>query len=85
MTTPETYVSECCGSLFIPGHGPDNIVELPGLPPRAASGDRVVTVSPHRTVQMRRALKDDFIYEVYRNGECPNCGRINPVMEEVEL
>jgi hypothetical protein len=27
-STPEVFVSKCCGGLFTPGHGPDDIVDV---------------------------------------------------------
>lgn len=82
--SPEVYVSECCGGVFVPGYGPDNlhdaeegnrlVVEVgrEGEPPRHATGrerwERVHEVS----------ASEENLYDAVRAGDCPCCGRTAP-------
>ena len=91
MTSPEVevYASECCGTLFVPGYGPDDIVD-------AVEGERLVlsaedkfgnpiedvgSVDPTEPIQMlyreiRRHEAEQF--DAIRAGDCPCCGEKNP-------
>lgn len=79
---PEVYVSECCGALFVPGHGPDNIVEAePGWVPVELSG---APGASQRTVRQRKVRDYEADeYDAVRHGPCPSCAHEGPMMTEV--
>jgi hypothetical protein len=77
-----TFVSACCGAIFAPGTGPDNIVDLRSEL-RALGPEETLTVTT--TEDYRRDLDaehvpNDALPEAYREGECPACGAESPLM-----
>ncbi|GGL57860.1 hypothetical protein GCM10009039_15050 [Halocalculus aciditolerans] len=70
-STPQVFVSECCGALFLPGHGPDNIVE-------ADVGDHADARRETACRNPKTGRKDIF------RGKCPACGERDPQMTEVD-
>jgi hypothetical protein len=75
---PEVYVSHCCGGVFVPGYGPDNIHE-------AEEGAVLDVPVPHPTGSNRRAYEKHEInhfdaeqYDAVRAGDCPMCDRRCP-------
>ena len=77
-----TFVSACCGAIFAPGTGPDNIVDLISEL-RALGPEETLTVTT--TEDYRRDLDaehvpNDALPEAYREGECPACGAESPLM-----
>lgn len=82
--TPEVYVSECCGGLFVPGHGPDDIHE-------AVEGESItLRQEPRGHIKGARVTREVYVVSKYdaesdaiRAGECPACGSPTPTMEEI--
>lgn len=85
---PEVYVSDCCGGMFIPGHGPDDIhgategeelvLEGPGHPPEERDHSGVsfeIYVVGEREAQ---------VYDAIRAGECPACGQAVPGLTRLD-
>lgn len=84
--TPEIFASECCGGLFVPGTGPDNIVGI-------EAGTEIVVQHnqaeshPDESWKRVREIPEYYAdeYDAIRAGECPACGQDSPYMTEVEL
>jgi hypothetical protein len=75
------YVSECCGGVFVSGHGPDNIVE-------AEAGTQLVLGPvedrpPHSNLRKCRSVtaSEEALYDAVRAGDCPACDRQTPGLQ----
>ena len=73
-----TFVSACCGAIFAPGTGPDNIVDLRALGPEETL--TVTTTEDYRRDLDAEHVPNDALPEAYREGECPACGAESPLM-----
>lgn len=87
--TPEVYASACCGGVFVPGYGPDDIHE-------AERGVRLVLEREEREVPItavgaeiardserwervhRITDSEATLYDAMRAGNCPMCGKECP-------
>lgn len=70
----EKYACSGCGTVFVPGTGPDNIHE-------AEAG---VSKTPHRGHDLDHVSKHEAeVYEAFRAGKCPVCRLVCPMMTEV--
>lgn len=89
MTAPELYASECCGAVFVPGHGPDNMVEAEQGTrlildseerevPVTAAGAEVATKTERWERTHRITLTEASLYDAMRAGSCPCCGETTP-------
>lgn len=80
----EVYASECCGGLFVPGHGPDDLHD-------AEKGNRLVLESeipggsgnrhsgfPHEERVFYVSERQARVFDAIRAGECPCCGEEVP-------
>lgn len=84
--TSEVYVSNCCGGVFVPGHGPDNIhgaeagVRL--VLDRQTKSESVrahgceVGTSEQEWERVHRVTSsEERLYDAMRAGVCPTCGK----------
>lgn len=92
----EVYASECCGAVFVPGHGPDDIHE-------AERGASLVIESEEINVSRLREFfnpmagyadrrvvvheiteGEAMMFDAMRAGDCPVCGAETPGMNRVD-
>jgi len=81
----EVYVSECCGAVFVPGHGPDNLHDAEqGVrlvlerrtedSPVFAHGCEIASRSEEWQRVHRVTSTEETLYDAMRAGDCPCCG-----------
>ncbi|AFD02291.1 putative protein 10 [Haloarcula hispanica icosahedral virus 2] len=91
MSAPEMYASSCCGAVFSPGLGPDNIVGVGGDDGRrlvlereerehdvTAAGATIATESHQWERVYRVSPSEARLYDAMRAGNCPACGEHVP-------
>lgn len=79
----EVYVSFCCGGLWLPGYGHDDIVGVvdpDDYPNAAAQQPSIYSVGPDSTIGQKDASK---VADAFRESECPACGTRQSLLEEV--
>lgn len=85
----EVYVSECCGGVFVPGHGPDDIHDAEEgdrlvlevrteETPVTAAGAKIASREERWERTYRVSGAEASLYDAMRAGDCPNCGESTP-------
>jgi len=88
-TAPEIYASNCCGAVFTPGFGPDNIhdaeqgarlmLEMEKREePVHAAGAKIATESERWERVHRVSQSEARLFDAMRAGKCPCCGESVP-------
>lgn len=72
-----TYAATCCGAVFAPGTGPDDIRRLTS---EGVAADTLLTVSDATRMAAPEAARH---FPAYRDGACPACGAPRPALERL--
>lgn len=71
------YAATCCGAVFAPGTGPDDIRRLTS---EGVAADTLLTVSDATRMAAPEAARH---FPAYREGSCPACGAPRPALEHL--